>query len=158
MKPSQISAALEAQIIAAIRAGTHPHIAAESAGMPAGMFERLRHGPGRDARFAALVREARAQARARAEAEVFQKSPLQWLLHGPGRDRPGRPGWAATVKPNEKKPPRANFLADPVVVTFLRSLQDLLAPYPEARAALAAKLYALPVHNAKSIPSSRSKS
>ena len=36
---------------------------------------------------------ARAQARAAAEIEVRRDNPAFWLRVGPGRSRPGAPGW-----------------------------------------------------------------
>ena len=39
------------------------------------------------------ARVARAQARAQREAAVAQQNPLAWLRMGPGRERPGEPGW-----------------------------------------------------------------
>ena len=39
------------------------------------------------------VLKAAAQARVRAEVQVRKVSPLAWLRYGPGRDRPGEPGW-----------------------------------------------------------------
>ena len=39
------------------------------------------------------VRQARAQSRVAAEAEVRRDNPLAWLRFGPGRQRPGEPGW-----------------------------------------------------------------
>ena len=39
------------------------------------------------------VRQARAQSRVAAEAEVRRDNPLAWLRYGPGRQRPGEPGW-----------------------------------------------------------------
>src|SRR5262249_33142788 len=45
--------------------------------------------------FRAEVVQAQAQGRLKAETEVFQKSPMLWLKHGPGREKPGWPGWAS---------------------------------------------------------------
>jgi len=39
------------------------------------------------------VERAAAEARQAAEWEVRKTNPLAWLRYGPGRDRPGKPGW-----------------------------------------------------------------
>ena len=39
----------------------------------------------------AWVREA--QAKVAAQQALYRNDPLRWLLSGPGRERPGRPGW-----------------------------------------------------------------
>jgi hypothetical protein len=56
----------------------------------------LEQGDGRQERYAALlraVRRARADALAEEQMRLFREYPLAWLLAGPGRDRPGYPGW-----------------------------------------------------------------
>jgi hypothetical protein len=44
--------------------------------------------------------QARAEARAVAEVQVFKGDPLAWLLCGPGRERIGEPGWSRTATVN----------------------------------------------------------
>ena len=39
------------------------------------------------------ISEAAAAARSDAEIRVFRDTPFQWLRYGPGRERPGEPGW-----------------------------------------------------------------
>lgn len=39
------------------------------------------------------VSKARARARMSAESRVFGDNPFNWLRYGPGRERPGEPGW-----------------------------------------------------------------
>jgi hypothetical protein len=51
-------------------------------------------------RFAREVRQAAAMCRLVAECAAFKKDPKFWLAHGPGRDRPGYPGWAGEARPN----------------------------------------------------------
>src|SRR5262249_23926914 len=65
---------------------------------------RQRHGsrtrrPGLRRNLADAAREASAQARVRAELELFKSDPRTWLKSGPGRDRTGFEGWASTPKP-----------------------------------------------------------
>src|SRR2546421_628308 len=93
---------LQQRICAFIRAGGFPRVAAEAAGVPAGVFERwLRRGKRRRApdcyrAFAEAVAQARAQARLAAELQVFEKRPLDPPYHrtpSPGpwsRTSPGR--------------------------------------------------------------------
>jgi hypothetical protein len=99
MEPSQLTPALQQQILAGIRAGAYPHVAAEARGISRRDFRRwLRRGSGRNARepfagFAVEVRSAAAQARLRAEITVLEENARIWLEHGPGREFPGNPGW-----------------------------------------------------------------
>lgn len=90
-------------IVAYIRAGSYEHVAAEAAGVGRSTFYRWMDR-GRKARsgiyhdFAVAVREARAQARASAEIEVRKTDPFKWLRFGPGRERPGDPGWTESTQ------------------------------------------------------------
>jgi hypothetical protein len=43
--------------------------------------------------FREKVLRAGAEARAVAEAEVYKTDKVAWLRLGPGRERPGEPGW-----------------------------------------------------------------
>lgn len=85
----------EAQILASIRAGAFDWVAARAAGVSVPTFYRWladKRKPYRD--FAEKVAEARAVARLSVEIEVRKKSPEFWLSRGPGRERPGEPGWS----------------------------------------------------------------
>ncbi len=66
---------------------------------------------------------------------MLEKDVRSWLKHGPGRDRPGRPGWAARVKPAPADRP-ADRLAAPEVAGLLAVLRTALAAYPDALAAV----------------------
>ncbi len=129
-------------ILAAIRAGGFPQVAAAAYGIDAATWERwLRRGRRKHARepyrsFARKVEEAQAQARLRAEIAVMDNDVRSWLKHGPGRDLPGRPGWAALVKPAPPQRPAAELLAMPEFLRFVAILRAVLAPYPEALAAV----------------------
>jgi hypothetical protein len=152
------------QIVAAIRAGAFPHDAAEAAGVPRDVFETwLRRGAARGqrkdyARFADAVREAAAQARVKATLEVFQDDPLSWLKHGPGKETPTRPGFSTPIKPHLTQDNRqVNVLLEPGMQGLFAALLQVLAPYPEARAAVARALAgdtlpSLPPHPGSSIP------
>jgi hypothetical protein len=83
-----------------IRAGGYPEVAAEALGIPVDVFHTWMHeGNGRrrnDRRrmLGESVRKAAAQARLKAEVELFANDPAKWLLHGPGKETPTRPGWS----------------------------------------------------------------
>lgn len=49
-------------------------------------------------RFWQALTTARGRARVGAEKRVYQDSPGMWLKNGPGRTRPGEPGWTDQVE------------------------------------------------------------
>src|SRR6266446_2366239 len=106
-KPRQaLTPEIAEQIVTLIRSGGFPLVAAEGAGVPAEVFQAwLARGEKRGAmdlyrRFARDVRQAAAMCRLVAECTAYKKDPKFWLAHGPGRDRPGYPGWAGEVRPS----------------------------------------------------------
>ncbi len=137
-KPPRLTAALQQRIVAAIRAGGYPHIAAEAVGVPAALFDDwLERGqvdgawePYRS--FAEEVREARSQARLRAETELFKDEPKRWLAHGPGRDSADNPGWSTAVKPATTNAEARNALLDQNFIQLVRELLEVLKVFPEA--------------------------
>ena len=137
---------LRSQIVAGIRAGGYPHVAAEAWGVPKDVFDDwLKRGLDANARepyrsFACEVRQARAQARLRAELALFQDDPKNWLEHGPGRETDSNPGWSVAVKPAETLAERRNILLDPELMQLFRTLMQVLLPYPEARVQVAQAL------------------
>ena len=94
----KLTAELQHQIVSFVRAGSYDWVAAEAAGISKTTFYRWMR-QGEQARsgiyfdFHGEVRQARAQSRVAAEAEVRRDNPLAWLRFGPGRQRPGEPGW-----------------------------------------------------------------
>jgi hypothetical protein len=149
---------LQQRICAFIRAGGFPRVAAEAAGVPAGLFERwLRRGKRRRApecyrAFAAAVAEARAQARLAAELQVFDKRPLDWLKCGPGRDTRTDPGWASAPKPVPGTAAAGSLAGQPEVLAVFQKLMEALAPFPEARAAAAEVIAAPPASSRRPQP------
>ncbi|HEY7425363.1 MAG TPA: hypothetical protein VH682_14115 [Gemmataceae bacterium] len=150
----RLTPALQEQIVAFIRAGGYPHVAAEAAGLPRDVFERWmergqRSGaPAAYRAFAQAVMEAQAQARLHAELAARTDKPLDWLKAGPGKDSAANPGWTNPGKPRDApaaKTDKAERLRIwcAVLDLFGRCVEQL-APYPEARAALAAWLKELP--------------
>ena len=89
---------VERIILEHIEGGAFDYIAAQAAGIERRTFtvwlrrgERSAEEPFRS--FSYRVREARARARAVAESKVYANQPFNWLRYGPGRERPGKPGW-----------------------------------------------------------------
>jgi hypothetical protein len=138
-KRFRLTPTMRAQIIASIRSGGYPHVAAAAWGMPRAAFDDWwARGSAKDARepyapFVKEVIEAQAQARLRAEMAVFEAEPKTWLIHGPGREAPTNPGWSVSVKPAEASLTGRNALLDPELMQLFRTLMDVLDPYPEAR-------------------------
>jgi hypothetical protein len=109
---------LQQRIVSYIRAGAFDWVAAEANGIDRQTFwEWIKRGedthyarPSTEqyAQFAYAVREARAEARLSAEVEVKRGEPLSWLMKGPGRDRPGEPGW--TDRPSSEALPHVTII------------------------------------------------
>ena len=147
----QLTPALQEKIVAFIRAGGYPNVAAEAAGLPRAVFARWRaRGRRSDAppayrEFERAICEAEAQARLDTEVNVRKDKPLDWLKAGSGKDCADNPGWTNPGKP------RASSAAGGADLEQLRGqllhllgrCADKLQDFPEARAALAAWLGAL---------------
>jgi hypothetical protein len=137
-KPHRLTPALQQAIAAYIRAGGFEHVAAEAAGVPRRVFDKWLHAGQRKEgrkvyrRFVAAVRQAGAQARLGAEIAVLKAKPLDWLKCGPGKERPGNPGWSTAARAqsrgNETHP-----LMLPEMQRLVATLLGALSPYPEAR-------------------------
>jgi hypothetical protein len=136
---------LERAVVAFVRAGGYPQVAAEAAGLPREVFQRwLRRGQGprarpRYRRFALAVRQAHAQARLGAEAAVLSGKPLDWLRYGPGRETAGSPGWTGAARPGGGRE-AGPVLLDPQVQELMRLVLQALEPFPDARQTLAGRL------------------
>jgi hypothetical protein len=138
-----LTPALETTVVAYVRAGGFPHVAAEAAGVPREVFDDwLLRGKAAVSstkyhQFFAAVMRAAAEARLNAEVAALQDKPMDWLKYGPGKERAAVPGWSALAKAQapagEKK---TSPLLDPDVRALLRALMQALEPYPDARAAL----------------------
>jgi hypothetical protein len=142
MKRYRLTPQVRQQIVAGIRAGGYPHVAAEAWEIPRCVFEDwLLRGRAMKARepyrtFAREVRAATAQARLKAEMDVFKDEPKVWLERGLGRETAESPGWTVAVKP--AAPARAyNALADPALLGLFRTVLQALMPFPAARAHVA---------------------
>jgi hypothetical protein len=141
---------LQAKIVTSIRNGAWDYVAAEANGIDRQTFwEWIRRGEGIEqpdrpqtrcyAKFAKSVREARAQSRMRAEIKVSKTEPLKYLTYGPGRDRPGAPGWTNGLDGSgvAQSSTVVNVLVQPMWIEMRTALLQALESYPEARAIVA---------------------
>jgi hypothetical protein len=139
----KLTAQLIHELCERIKAGAFDHVAAESLGVPAKRYRRWL-ARGRTRRAPALCRslvvgvlQARGHARMMAELDMRTGNPKVWLLHGPGRERAGRPGWSAAPRPEGRAGgPNGNVLLDPVTLNLLRAIEEGLAGNPEGQAAI----------------------
>ena len=137
----RLDEALARQVVAYIRQGVYPHVAAEAAGIPIAVYEDwLRKGEGPRARgvyrqFAAQIRQASAQARVLAEAHVWKKEPKLWLGRGPGKHTAARPGWTREVSAAaDREQAAADRMALlPILYTLLDFIDPWFAEHPELR-------------------------
>jgi hypothetical protein len=133
-------------ILASIRAGGYPHVAAQAYGLSAERFlhwlRRARQAPRKIRRFAARVQEAAARARLKAEMAVYDSDPRYWLRHGPGKETQHAPGWSALAKPvfDASSAGAGELLASPEFQAVLARLMGALDNFPDARAAVAQAL------------------
>jgi hypothetical protein len=129
----EITSEMQALLLAQIRAGTYPHVAAEAAGVSREVWIAwLKKGrgqtKGRYRELRLVARQAKAQARARAEIDARQKDVRFWLRHGPAK-----PGWTAPAKGQRST---AASLSAAVFFKLLADAVHVLLPFPEARAAI----------------------
>jgi hypothetical protein len=132
----QPTAAFIRDIAAFVRAGGFAANASEALGIPAAVFAewlRLAEQPGSRAEHRALreaVLTAAAQARLKAETEVFKKKPSVWLQRGPAKDRRDVPGWSLPPRPIEPEYREPNWFLSREGLALVGQLRDLLAPHP----------------------------
>ena len=155
---------VERLIIGFIRSGGYPWVAAQSAGIPRAAFANwLRRGArsGSRSRYRLLyqhVLEARAQARLSAEIETRKDDPRFWLTHGPGREKVNAPGW--TNPASGRLPSKKEQVGRDFTKQFLRMLNpilEVLAPFPEAREAVAREFEKLRGMEERSVSPARRK-
>lgn len=144
---------LKSTVCAFIVAGAFPHVACEAAGVPWEVFERWltigspinrKRGWKPHKSYTPLwcaVMQAKAQARLRAEMAALSDDPVAWLKSGPGKDKPNNPGWSSTIRPQlRENNTQVNVLLSPEMQGIFASILQVLAPHPEARAAVAEAL------------------
>ena len=134
-----------------IRAGGFPEVAAEAAGIPQEVFDDwLRRGTATRQStyskpyiaFRQEVTRATAEARLAAEVQAHKQFPITWLKQGPGKETPNKRGWTVTVQPSATTThnQQINLLLSPEFQGIFAALLQVLAPFPEARAAVAQAL------------------
>ena len=120
---------VEKQILAFLRAGGTPHVAAQAAGISADSFAqwcqegKSPRGRRRYRRFVQAVEQAAAQARLGAEVNIHRDKPLEWLKQGPAGGEWGR-------SPGKRS---SGFLTMVEVQALLAEVLMALEEYPEAR-------------------------
>jgi hypothetical protein len=146
-KPLKITPEIQSTICAFIMAGGFPHVAAQAAGVPQEKFQEWWHKgslPKANAlfrHFYLAVEQAKAQARLNAEMKVMEGNPLAWLKSGPGKENSNSPGWTGVIKPQITQDNRQiNVLLSPEMQGVFAAVLQVLAPFPEARAAVASAL------------------
>lgn len=93
--PSKLTPETEAKILEWIRKGCFVTVAVRAVGVGLTTFKRwMRRKDQRGRDFQKAVEQAKAGARAEAEADVFKGDRIAWLRLGPGRDHGvDEPGW-----------------------------------------------------------------
>jgi hypothetical protein len=146
-RPIRPTPELTRAIVAFIRAGSFPQVAAEAAGLPT---ERFADWMERGARsraplalrqFFQAIRKAQAEARLTVEVELRQSKPLDWLRCGPGKPGDLGEGWTTPLRggaSGEEKP--VDLLALPLTQEVIARVLSVLTPHPELRQAVACAL------------------
>lgn len=124
-------------IVAYIRAGSFPRVAAEAAGVSGEVFDAwmATDRPFRDA-----VLKAQAEARLAAEVELRQAKPLDWLRCGPGKPAGFGDGWTTPAKAGTGSAKEIDLLALPRTQEVIARVLAVLQPHPELRQAVATAL------------------
>ena len=94
---TKLTPELQIKIVGYIRAGAYDYVAAQACGIDPDTFRRWlkagKLGSPLYVVFYGEVSRAKSEARVIAENAVFKTAPFNWLRCGPGRERPGEPGW-----------------------------------------------------------------
>ncbi len=137
---ARLTAELVKDLANFIRAGGFPDVAAEAFGVSVeGFREWVRQGNGRrrnDRRrvLGESLRQAAAQARLKAEVELFGDDPLKWLMHGPGKETPTRPGWSLAPHAGCQLGPGETNLDALEGWQFTQRMYEILREHPDAQA------------------------
>lgn len=93
-RPTKLNDETQAIILEWIGKGAYDWVAAQAAGIDPSTFKNwMKRDEDIYIEFQRQVRMARARVRAEVEAQVRKEAPFNWLRFGPGRERPGEPGW-----------------------------------------------------------------
>ena len=100
-RKTKLNSEVQKGIVEAIQKGAFDWVATQSQGIGQSTFYRWLEAGAQGNRyyweFWEDVQQARAQARKQAEIRVYEENPLSWLRLGPGRTRPGEPGWTESL-------------------------------------------------------------
>jgi len=144
MRPKVATEEQVKMMVAFVRAGAYPEVAARAAGEPAcRLVKWLRPGrrvPPHLRAFVETLDQAAAQARATAEFALFSKNPVHWLRYGPGKETSRRPGWSTAPRPDPARDADPSLLDAPAGRALILQILEALEAFPEARAAVAAVL------------------
>jgi hypothetical protein len=129
-RPTKLTPEVHHEVVSYIRAGAFSWVAAQAAGVSKTTFHRWMQRGSEEQRgpyhaFAEDVRQAQAQARVAAEAEVRRLQPFHWLRYGPGRERPGEPGWTEQVVVVDERSEQLEALDQMSVQELRRALSKL---------------------------------
>lgn len=102
-RKTRLTPDIQKDIVDRVRIGAYPWVAAQSCGIPPSTFYRWMASGEKDSQsryreFWEMVTAAAAYARMLAEGEVRKEDPFKWLRYGPGRERPGEPGWTDSTQ------------------------------------------------------------
>jgi len=96
-RASKLTPEAQTAIVRHIRAGAFDWVAAQAVGItPKTFWNWMKWGAGGNDTYVPFfleVSQAKADARTIAESAIFKDNPFAWLRYGPGRERPGEPGW-----------------------------------------------------------------
>jgi transposase len=104
-RPTKLTPEVQRKIVEYVSAGAYDWVAAQAVGIrPATFYNWMKWGrrkptprkPNPYFDFFEEVSQARADARLKAEIKVRIDEPKFWLRCGPGKERPGEPGWTET--------------------------------------------------------------
>jgi hypothetical protein len=117
-RATKLTKAVARRICTRIRQGAFPHVAALAEGIGGEKFkDYLAKYPA----FRHDCERAHGEVRAQVERHLVENEPKAWALKGPGRDKPGQPGWANTTRIEERQAP-APTQAEPF--PFLHNLSE----------------------------------
>jgi hypothetical protein len=140
-RKTKLTPEVQQKIVDAILEGAYDWVAARAAGIHKDTFyfwlQRGEAGESPYSDFSDAIDHARAVARRGAEAAVKQDDPLSWLMKGPGRERPGEPGWAS---PSDTRQTEAVQGSGPTWAQWAALQAQLLAillKYPDVHQAAA---------------------
>lgn len=131
-----------------LKAGAFDHVACESLGIPYHVYQRwLSLGQQDNPRplhqeLYQAVLQAKAHARFVVEMQMRTEQPKVWLLQGPGRETPTRPGWTTPARSNGRDGRVSPLHLQPEILALVTAILQTLKPFPEARTALAQTLAA----------------